>query len=147
MEEVNREVNKAEKHDQKAGPVPLVQVCEHQRTLCFVDVVASHARRDTIFPLVSCSQTLSGESLVTRFSSKPHRVYRVQSSHYVICEPRNLKPRNLILRASSSFSRKFPPTKITCYTVFVIAHKPCQGLSLSAVTRYMGVTRQQINQT
>ena len=31
--------------------------------------------------------------------------------------PRNLKPRNLILGASSSFSRKFPPTKITRYTV------------------------------
>ena len=30
--------------------------------------------------------------------------------------PRNLKPRNLILGALSSFSRKFPPTKITRYT-------------------------------
>ena len=45
--------------------------------------------------------------------SSPKHVYRVQSSHYVICEPRNLKPR----RASSSFSRKFPPTKISRYTV------------------------------
>ena len=44
-------------------------------------------------------------------------MYRVQSSYYVICKPRNLKPRNLILRVSSSFSRKFPPTKITRYTV------------------------------
>ena len=45
------------------------------------------------------------------------------SSHYVTRaikiyhRARNLKPRNLILGASSSFSRKFPPTKITRYTV------------------------------
>ena len=35
-------------------------------------------------------------------------------------EPRNLKPQNLILRASSSFSRKFPPTKITHYIRYVL---------------------------
>ena len=37
--------------------------------------------------------------------------------------PQNLKPWNLILGASSSFSWKFPPTKITRYTVFGGIHQ------------------------
>ena len=41
---------------------------------------------------------------------------RAQSNRIEIA-PRKLKPRNLILGASSNFTRKFPPTKITRYTV------------------------------
>ena len=51
----------------------LVQVCEHQQSSCFVDVVASHARLDlkrSIFPLVSRIQTLTSKSLAMRSSSK-----------------------------------------------------------------------------
>ena len=55
-------------------------------------------------------------------------VETVPSSKFTLREPQNLKPWNLILRASSSFSRKFPPTKITRYTVLTPA---CGGTPLN----------------
>ena len=77
-----------QKRNQKMWSVPLIRVCKHRRSSCFVG------------------------------SQISHRVYRVQSSHYVICKQKyNIAPENLILAASSSFSRKFPPIKMTCYTV------------------------------
>ena len=47
----------------------LLQVCEHQPSSCFVDVVASHARLDTEALHLSI-QTLTGKSLALRSSSK-----------------------------------------------------------------------------
>ena len=55
--------------------------------------------------------------LIHLFSSKPKFAPRVSSSKitYVIRDP--IAPQNIILEASSSFSRNVPPTKITCYTI------------------------------
>ena len=67
----------------------------------FVNVVASHARLDT--------EVLHLATL--------HHMSKVQSSHMSSTIVLRHVPRNLILGASSSFSRKFPPTKITHYMV------------------------------
>ena len=58
----------------KMEPVPLVQVCEHQRTLCFVDVVASHARHDTESLHLSSSLTYIARLFPARVWLRvPHR--------------------------------------------------------------------------
>ena len=46
MEEVNKEVNKAEAQ-QKNGASTSHSGMQYQQSLCFADVVASHARLDT----------------------------------------------------------------------------------------------------
>ena len=65
--------------------------------------------------------------LVHLFSSKRTFAPHVQSPKFtnVIRDPimpQNLKPQNLILGASSRFSQKFPPMKITRYTVVFTSH-------------------------
>ena len=52
------------------------------------DVVASHARLDTI-ALVSRSQTFSSKSLAMRSSLKPKFASHVPSSHYIICKQKH----------------------------------------------------------
>ena len=55
MEEVNREVNKAEAQQKKNGASTSHSGMQHQQSLCFADVVASHARLDTeALHLFSC---------------------------------------------------------------------------------------------
>ena len=125
MEEVNREVNKAEAQQQKwcqylsfRYAAPTEFVLSRRGSL-------PHKTRHWSTPslFLSCIARLLLARVwlcVPRRNQNLHHVYWVQSS-YIICEniaPRNLKPQNLILRASSSFSWKFLPMKITCYLVW-----------------------------
>ena len=71
----------------------LVQVCEHQPSSCFVDVVASHARLDTEALHLSSSLAYpdayrqeSGYALLVETKIRIACTPRVQSSHYVMRE-------------------------------------------------------------
>ena len=112
-QKVNREVNKGWARQKKMGPVPLVQVCKHQHSSCFVDVVASHVRLDTetLHPFLVSHNQARVWLRVLHWNQNSHHVYRFQSLHYVICKQKyyivsqNLKSWNLILvNNQSSFA-------------------------------------------
>ena len=87
---------------------------------------SSHSKRistDAILALTSLPNSFMDVVASLMHDPLPKRLHRSRTCSKVKVHttptivPRNLKPRNLILGALSSFSRKFPPTKITRYTV------------------------------
>ena len=93
--------------------------------LSFTTEGSSHSKRistDAILALTSLLNSFMDVVASLTHDPLPKRYIdrtRVQRLKFMLppIVPRNLKPRNLILRALSSFSRKFPPTKITRCTV------------------------------
>ena len=110
---VNCEVKKAETRAK----------CE--TILSFTTEGSSHSKRistDAILALTSLPNIFMDVVASLTHNPLPKRHIdrtRVQRLKFISPPilPRNLKPRNLILGALPSFSRKFPPTKITRYTV------------------------------
>ena len=104
------------RHEQNARLLPLL----------FTTKGSSHSKRistDAILALTSLPNSFM--DVVASLTHDPlPKCYidrtRVQRLKFILppIGPRNLKPRNLILGALLSFSRKFPPTKITRYTVY-----------------------------
>ena len=131
IHEVNSEVKKAETHEQKARLVPLSFTMEGSSD-------SKRISTDAILMLTSLPNIFMDvvASCTTRCRSAYTDRTRVQQRLKFILPPvmpRNLKPRNIILGTLSNFSRKFPPTKITHYTVSASGYK--QLLHLTILTK------------
>ena len=92
----------------------MVDFLQHRAShTSFTDEVASHSRdtlKRNVVETVQCTSAIKPRVLIL-FS---YYVIRVDRANAV---PRKLEPRKLILTTVYSISRKFPPTKITRYTV------------------------------